>query len=41
MNVLFGWVMNYLQERGAVVNTAIVLEVAQGIVRNHNIKLLK
>lgn len=26
----------YLQERGAVVNTVVVLGVAQGIVRNHD-----
>ena len=32
--------IGYLRERGAVVNTAIVLGVAQGIVRNHNSNLL-
>ena len=32
--------IGYLQERGAVVNTATVLGVAQGMVRNHNGNLL-
>ena len=32
--------IGYLRERGAVVNTAIVLGAAQGIVRNHNSNLL-
>ena len=32
--------IGYLRERGAVVNTEIVLGVAQGIVRNHNSNLL-
>ena len=32
--------IGYLQERGAVVNIAIVLEVAQGVVRNHDGNLL-
>ena len=31
--------IRYLRERGAVVNTAIVLGVAQGIVRNHDSNL--
>ena len=32
--------IGYLRERGAAVNTAIVLGVAQGIMRNHHSNLL-